>query len=81
MNKFESIYWGMVAEVASCRRESWDLAPQETVASFKIRLLNKYPDLIELASIKFAVNDEYATDNHKISNGEEVNVIPPVSGG
>lgn len=81
MRKFESIYWGMAAEVAECRKESWDLAPQETVASFKTKLLNKYPDLLELASIKFAVNDEYASDNQQIKDGEEVNVIPPVSGG
>lgn len=81
MDKFDSVYWGMVAEVADCRRESWDLEGAETVASFKTRLLQKYPQLKDMVSVKFAVNDEYCSDNQAIANGEEVNVIPPVSGG
>ena len=81
MNTFESVYWGMVAEVAGCRKESWQRDPHETVSTFKTKLLNKYPELLELASIKFAVNDEYVSDSQKIGGGEEVSVIPPVSGG
>ncbi len=32
-------------------------------------------------SIRFAVNEEYVDDDHKLEDGDEVAVIPPVSGG
>jgi molybdopterin converting factor small subunit len=81
MISFESVYWGMVAEVADCRHETWELNSSETVLTFKSRLLEKYPQLKDMASVKFAVNDEYCSDSQSINENAEVNVIPPVSGG
>lgn len=32
-------------------------------------------------SLRFAVNEEYITETVKLKDGDEVSVIPPVSGG
>lgn len=32
-------------------------------------------------SLRLAVNREYVSENHRLSEGDEVAVIPPVSGG
>ena len=42
----------------------------------------KYPSLSGLnGSVRFAVNGEYAEPGHPIGEGDEVALIPPVSGG
>jgi len=46
------------------------------------KLLEEYPGLRPLApSLQMAVNHEYVEGDHRISDGDEVAVIPPVSGG
>ncbi|MFI5366637.1 MAG: molybdopterin converting factor subunit 1 [Candidatus Binatia bacterium] len=41
-----------------------------------------YPQLAELgASVSIAVNQEYVDREHRLSNHDEVALIPPVSGG
>ena len=48
---------------------------------FKIELEQQYPKLKELSSYMIAVNNEYATDETLIYEGDEIAIIPPVSGG
>jgi molybdopterin synthase catalytic subunit len=46
------------------------------------KLLNTYPDLRRFGnSLLLAVNQEYARANQEISDGDELAVFPPVSGG
>lgn len=52
-----------------------------TVASLRADLLQKYPALGELKALAFAVNSTYAQDAQEIFPGDEVALIPPVSGG
>lgn len=47
----------------------------------KVILEQQYPQLKELASYMIAVNDEYAEAGTIIHPGDEVAIIPPVSGG
>jgi len=59
-----------------------DLAPGATVADLWEELRRAYPTLAELgASLRFAVNQEYVDAQHQLAEGDEVAVIPPVSGG
>lgn len=44
-------------------------------------LLQEYPELAKLKSLRIAVNEEYAADDVVISAQDEVVLIPPVSGG
>jgi molybdopterin converting factor subunit 1 len=53
-----------------------------TVAHLRRALTDNVPSLVELLPrCAVAVNHEYATDDTPLSPGDEVAVIPPVSGG
>lgn len=45
------------------------------------KLKENYPKLSAIKSFMLAVNNEYAEPGQLISEGDEVAVIPPVSGG
>ncbi len=51
------------------------------IATLKAVLEEQYPKLKELASYMIAVNDEYAHVDTVIQPGDEIAIIPPVSGG
>jgi molybdopterin converting factor subunit 1 len=51
------------------------------VAALKAWLYAKYPSLKELRSLVIAVNRVYAADDLALQPGDEIAVIPPVSGG
>lgn len=64
-------------------REAIQISLSETAdtSTLKTILEEQYPKLKELASYMVAVNDEYAYANTVIQTGDEVAIIPPVSGG
>ncbi|THD69821.1 MoaD/ThiS family protein [Robertkochia marina] len=51
------------------------------VASLKAMLMEKYPPLKEIISLRIAVNNEFAKDELTIGSEDEIALIPPVSGG
>lgn len=52
-----------------------------TVLELKTWILEKYPEMGNLNSFAIAVDQEYANDELNISDGQEIALIPPVSGG
>ncbi|KAJ2356692.1 hypothetical protein IWW50_002399 [Coemansia erecta] len=60
--------------------ESGDTVPLSTLLDYVERL---YIDKNIFRSALFAVNDEYheRTSSHSVKGGDEVVIIPPVSGG
>jgi molybdopterin synthase catalytic subunit len=59
-----------------------DVPDGETAADLLGRLADSYPDLAGLLpGLKVAVNREYVTPEHLLRSGDEVALIPPVSGG
>lgn len=44
-------------------------------------LEENYPEFKKLASLKFAVNETYQTDDYTLNPNDELIIIPPVSGG
>ena len=58
------------------------LAPGATVADLRRELAGRWPDLAGLVGKSaVAVNEEYAADGRVIGPGDDVALIPPVSGG
>lgn len=45
------------------------------------QLKSVYPEFEQLNSLNLAINEEYVEDSHKINDGDELVLIPPVSGG
>jgi molybdopterin converting factor subunit 1 len=59
-----------------------DLPEPATVADLKTVLAREFPQLSALvASMRFAVNEEYADDSMPVSATSALAAIPPVSGG
>jgi molybdopterin converting factor subunit 1 len=59
-----------------------ELAPGADVAELRTALAASAPQLAPLAQRSMiAVNSEYARDASLVSEGDEVALIPPVSGG
>ena len=52
----------------------------QTVKSLRTYLGDKYPT-ISWSSVAIAVNRQYAQDHEPLRQGDEVALIPPVSGG
>ena len=53
----------------------------DTLFDVKQSLVASFPEFEKLVSLKFAVNEDYQTDDFIISPKDEIVIIPPVSGG
>ncbi len=60
---------------------SLTIASQITAGELMQKLISLYPELSKLRSIAIAINGVYATTDTIISPGDELALIPPVSGG
>lgn len=71
-----------VREIVGQRELVWELPDASTVSALSHRLVSEYPKLRALASsLKIAVNHEYVDPERVLAEGDEVALIPPVSGG
>ena len=69
-------------EAAGTSESVTQVEPGTTVAQLWDTLQSEYPRLKPLGSISaFAVNGTYARPGMRLSDGDEVAFIPPVSGG
>ena len=53
----------------------------DTILDAKKTLVRDFPAFEKLASLRFAVNEDYQPDDFVIGPSDEVVIIPPVSGG
>ncbi len=56
-------------------------ASLHTVKQLKDWLGQQYPAINTLSSLAVAVDSEYAADDDELTAGQEIALIPPVSGG
>ena len=74
--------FAIVREAAGASEVSVELAEGSTVADARDELLRRLPAIAShLGGCAFAVNRNYSTASARLSDGDEVAVIPPVSGG
>lgn len=73
--------FGIVKEIFGNSVIEVDLTEVATIDTLKALLDEKYPRLNQLGSYMIAVNNEYASMEDSIQEGDEVAIIPPVSGG
>ncbi len=73
--------FGITRDICGQRRFTLDL-PEKTSSDALLAILQeKYPPLRQLSSLLVAVNESYADPGHVLADGDEVALIPPVSGG
>ena len=79
--KITLLAFGIVKDIFGDRRLEIELPEHSTTTDLKALLNSQYPALQQLAVYRIAVNDEYSAANVVIKEGDEVAIIPPVSGG
>ena len=75
------VAFGIAKDIFSTSKMNFELESGNSIADLKSKLVNQYPDLEKLRSLKFAVNEDYQADDFQLSENDEVVIIPPVSGG
>lgn len=74
-------FYGPARDVAGATSITLELEAAETVGGVATRLGETYPRLREARGVRLAVNKQYAALDRVLVEGDEVAVIPPVSGG
>ena len=74
--------FAVVREAAGASALTMELRDGATVADARDELIRRLPAVApHLGGCAFAVNRNYSTTSTRLSDGDEVAVIPPVSGG
>lgn len=76
------LFFALLREKAKVDATDWELPADATVAALWRDVVATYPALEPFsASVSFAVNEEYRDRDCRLHDGDEVALIPPVSGG
>jgi molybdopterin synthase catalytic subunit len=76
------LYFAILRERAGVRQESLELPERATIAELKTELAGRRPALApHLDHVVIAVNHDFAQPEHRLAEGDEVGIFPPVSGG
>ncbi len=80
--KIKILMLGPAKDLAGAGEIVVEVAEGATVASLRVALVQAAPSLERaLPTMRFALNDSFAVDDTPVRAGDEVAVIPPVSGG
>ncbi|MDA0842174.1 MAG: molybdopterin converting factor subunit 1 [Planctomycetota bacterium] len=75
-------FFASAAEIVQQRVSKMDIPNGQNVSGLLDTLCSAYPRLEMLRpSLRVAVNHEYAHNEDPVHDGDEVAIIPPVSGG
>ena len=79
--KVDFLAFGIARDIMGGSMVGIEVPSACSVGVLKELLTNLYPALTGLSSFTIAVNGEYALPDREIKSGDEVAIIPPVSGG
>ena len=74
-------FFGPAADLAAKATETIEVRDDETLGGLAGTLAERYPHLGGSMGVRLAVNRAYVALDHRLFDGDEVAVIPPVSGG
>jgi molybdopterin synthase sulfur carrier subunit len=73
--------FGIAKEICGGSVFSLEIPERATAEQVKQLILEQFPRFGQLASFVLAVNEEYAEPDTPVASGDEIALIPPVSGG
>ncbi|MCI0486519.1 MAG: molybdenum cofactor biosynthesis protein MoaE [Blastocatellia bacterium] len=80
--KIEALLFGQAREIVGAQSVELEVEEPATVESAFAALKARHPKLAEMErSLLFAVNEEYASRSHALSESDRLAILPPVSGG
>ena len=82
MNGVKVLLFGAAADRAGTRQIEVPIGEETTLGELWPVLEDRHPGLVAMGdTLAFAVNGEYARMEDLVTPGDEVAVLPPVSGG
>ncbi len=79
--KIQIIAFGIAKDIIKEKELAIDLDNDNSVGAVRKQLSETFPEFSKLSSLRFAVNADYVEDGYELKAGDEVVLIPPVSGG
>lgn len=79
--KIKLIAYGIAKEILYGGSRDYEIKSNATIGELKDQLINDFSEFEKLRSLRFAIHEEYQTDDYVLSENDEVVIIPPVSGG
>jgi molybdopterin converting factor small subunit len=80
--RIKVVYFAGARDVVERQTEFMDVEAKSTVAAVLQRLVKLHPGLKPMTrSLRLSVNHEIAEPGHRVKDGDEVGVLPPVAGG
>lgn len=79
--KIKLVAFGIARDILASSEKSLDIEGITSVGELKEHLCSEYEAFKALRSFSMAVNEEYQDDQFNLKEGDEVVIIPPVSGG
>ncbi len=74
-------FFGPAADLAELPERNYALETETSLGALAGTIASDYPRLASAMGVRLAVNHRYVPLNHILADGDEVAVIPPVSGG
>ena len=74
-------FYGPACDIAGSPSMQMEIQQGQTVEHVTRQLGERFPALRDARGVRLAVNRAYVPKDHALSDGDEVAVIPPVSGG
>jgi molybdopterin converting factor subunit 1 len=82
MMQVEVVFFASLRDCARTHRTEMELKNGATVGDLLDMLAQRFPDLMPaLPFAVVAINQEYASQDAQLNDGDEVAIFPPVSGG
>mmetsp|Transcript_17264 Transcript_17264/g.30417 ORF Transcript_17264/g.30417 Transcript_17264/m.30417 type:complete len:83 (-) Transcript_17264:154-402(-) len=81
--KVEVLYFARARDLLKgTDRESWEVDSAWTTSDLQVALLRKHPVLENLlTTCAWALNEEYVDGPRQLNDGDQLALIPPISGG
>jgi len=77
----ELLFFGITKDLVGKNSIEYQLSENATVKDLKNGLVADFDSLAKIDEYAIAVNEQYANEEIKLSEGDLVAIIPPVSGG
>ena len=80
--KINVLFFASCREAIGMKEFVLDLDSGVTIAGIRTRIISQFPQLAGVSkALQFARNSEYVAEDTPLYDGDEVAIIPPVSGG
>jgi molybdopterin converting factor subunit 1 len=76
------LYFARVKDITGVKKETMDLPPNTSIKKLLAKISLSYPDIKSILNVvKISVNYKMIDMNTILKDGDEVALLPPVSGG